>query len=323
MRWFIALLLLASPLSATAQNIPEPFRELAGDLNDEEKFVDAVRGFDRMQKDKALEAQQKAEQLKQQGDQEGYEKTIGEARATVEQIRALYNWSLGYYPNNARLQNYYGELLYDAYGDTMSAVKAWHQATTMDSDLPGPHNNLGLHYCHTGRYELGFAEMEKALKLDKKNPDYHFNMAQLMLVHNIQYAGLKGYSQPKIYRKAMKHSETAVKYAPEDYDILEDYAVNYFAAERFDVLPDWVDAAKAWQAAREFARNDTERFFTWLNEGRVWLQAKKPEKAVDPLVNAVSMMPDSEPALELLRRAREQVGESEEPLKLDELKKSE
>jgi tetratricopeptide (TPR) repeat protein len=317
----LCIILMAA--AATAQEIPERFRPLAVHLEEEETFVDAVRGFDKLHTGVALTAQKAAAERKKVGDMEGHDRKMEEAHAAVALVREAYEWALGHYPNNARLHNYYGELLYDAYGDQMAALKAWHNATSMDSDLAGPHNNLGLHYCHSGRYELGFAEMEKALELDKKNPDYHFNMAQLMLIHTPQYAAWKGYSPKKVYKRAMKHSETAVENAPEDYDILEDYAVNFFAAERYEIEADWHDAARAWQAAREHARNDSEKFFTWLNEGRVWLRAGLPEKAVDPLVTAVSMMPDSEPALELLKRARDQVGSTGEPLEVNRDKPAE
>lgn len=318
----LVLMLLAS--GSLAAETPEKFKDLETHLEDETAFVDAVRAYDRVLTTRSELAQMEAEMRKKQGDQEGFEKSMANARAATAEIRVLYDWAMGHFPNNARLQNYYGELLYDAYGDAAGALKAWTNATSMDPKLAEPHSNLAMHYCHSGRYELGFSEMETALKLDKNNPDFNYNMCQLMMIHNIQYEEIKGISQSRIYKKAMKHSATAVKYLPTDYDVLEDYALNFFAAERFGVEADWEDAAVAWQAAREHAHNDTQRFFTWLNEGRALLRTKHPDRGIVPLENALKIMPDSGPAQELLRRAREQVGvtaESEptvEPEKSDQ-----
>ena len=65
------------------------------------------------------------------------------------------------------------------------------------------------------------------------------------------------------------------------------------------------EAALAWQRARPQARTDIERFYTYLNEGRVWLRSDKAENALKPLTEAAALQPDSDVVAQLLRKARQ------------------
>ena len=88
-------------------------------------------------------------------------------------------------------------------------------------------------------------------------------------------------------------AQRAAELLPNDFDVLQDYAVNFFAAERFDIEADWAEAAAAWQAARAQARSTNEEFFTWLNEGRVRQRMGKTEEARICFEAALAIRPDS------------------------------
>ncbi|MEA3366315.1 MAG: hypothetical protein U9Q79_11810, partial [Candidatus Hydrogenedentes bacterium] len=105
----------------------------------------------------------------------------------------------------------------------------------------------------------------------------------------------------KVYRRAMKMSKKAAELSNE-YELIEDYAVNFFAAEHFQLEADWGDAARAWQWAREEARTDVEEFYTWLNEARVWIEDGKEAKARTCLEEALKLRPESEVAANLLSK---------------------
>ncbi len=67
---------------------------------------------------------------------------------------------------------------------------------------------------------------------------------------------------------------------------------------------DWREAAKAWQAARLYADDDDSRFYTWLNEARVWKRAGDKKHAVACLKEALAIHPGNEVASRLLDEMR-------------------
>ena len=111
-------------------------------------------------------------------------------------------------------------------------------------------------------------------------------------------------SRAKLYKDAMEYSKDAAQYAPEDYDILQDYAVNFYAAENFGVEADWEESARAWKVARPFARTQAESFYTVLNEARAWLRADRPAEARPLLLEAQRMRPESNAVQVLLARTQ-------------------
>jgi tetratricopeptide (TPR) repeat protein len=112
----------------------------------------------------------------------------------------------------------------------------------------------------------------------------------------------------KLYKEAMKMSKKAADLAPDDFDILQDYAVNFYAAENFGVEVDWSEAAEAWRRTLPHARTEGEKFYVLLNEGRAWIRTAKPQNAVKPLEDALAMDAGSDAAKQLLAKAR---GESQ------------
>ncbi|PCJ65044.1 MAG: hypothetical protein COA73_03185 [Candidatus Hydrogenedentota bacterium] len=219
----------------------------------------------------------------------------------------MWKYVLSYYPNNARANNYYGEYLYDYTSQKEVAVNYWRKASTYDKSFGNSFNNLGIHYFHNGQVERGNNYLERALEVDPKNPDFNFNIAQMYLNHFDQLEKILKKSRKRIYKDAMKYSQKAVKYAPDDFELLQDYAVNFFAAVNFDVKADWSKAAQAWQAAREYARHDQDIFFTHLNEGRAWLRAENYQNAVSSIEAALKVRGNSVAALQLLEQAKEKL----------------
>ncbi|MCC6143797.1 MAG: hypothetical protein IT368_08315 [Candidatus Hydrogenedentes bacterium] len=277
--------------------------DLALVLSDEEETVTFVKRFDDEQQALARAEVEAARELAEAGQSEAAAARKSVAEDRVTQVRKLYEQVLEHYPNNAVLHNGYGELLYDVFGQVALGVKEWKTALALDGNLGAVHNNLGIHYAHYGDYPMALKHMDMALSLDKENPDYLFNMAQVYLAHTPQVAKIRKWSEKKIYRKAMDYSKKAAELAPDDYDLQQDYAVNFFAAENFEVEANWKDAAAAWQRARQSAQRPDQVFYTWLNEGRVWLRAERPDLARPALEQALSLRPESDVARSLLAKA--------------------
>lgn len=289
-------LLATDPGSGMPAALPDDLADLPALVGDEQGLLDHVRTFDLAQRALAEADLERAAQ----GPQEAAEAKRQEALRRYRLIARAYEFVLEHFPKNARACNYYGELLYDLFGEHDRAVDLWNMATLYDPKLSSPFNNLGIHYCHAGEYARGLKCYQAALELDPNNSDYLFNLAQTCLVNRTQMQALLHCDAHELYKNAMKLSRKAVQNAPDDFSLLEDYALNFYAAEEFDVKPDWSGAAKAWRQAREHAPNDAARFNTWLNEARVWIRRGSDNKARDCLERALAIRPDSAIARQLL-----------------------
>ncbi len=295
-RWIVFGVVLAG--GAWAAELPPELQHLPALAGDEKALTQAIRDVDKAQTALARQAMEQA--------RDSSETTppplLAAARGPLMLVRQAYEFGLSHFTGNPSLHNYYGEFLYDWAGEREAALREWNTALSVDANCSNAHNNLGLHLVHNGDYRLGLKHLDEALRLEPKNPDYLYNIAQVYLVHWPQVQEIRDWTPKKIYRHAMKCSRKAAELAPEDYELVVDYAVNFFAGERFKVKVPWKRAAKAWAAARKQAGDEIAVFYTWLNEGRVWMEARNEKNAARCLREALKLRPDSEPAKQLLER---------------------
>jgi len=287
----LALTILVCALTAPGE-LPEELKGL-GELSDEAEFVAALRDFDRLQIDLMEWDMTMARQFVERGEKDLAEGPKAKAMRRLELVDAAYKEGIRRYPDNARVRNWYGEFRYDQAGDTAAAVMSWKMATKLDPSLGAPFSNLGLHYCHVGDHTKCVGLVEQAVEKEPDNPDFLFNLVQLYFIHTPRTAKAHGWKEKRVYTEAMKMSKRAAELSPDDYELLQDYAVNFFAAERFGITADWDEAAEAWQRTREKAKNDDGKFYTWLNEARVWIRKPNPERAESCLRAALAIRPSS------------------------------
>lgn len=301
---FRGLLAVAIALAQPESDVSDELAHLEGYARDEAAFVDAARRFD-LQQQTLIEWDQKL--IEEYTVEKEFRLTAAkraDIRRRADLVGEAWEMVIGYYPRNARARNYYGEYFYDLAASEEKGVQQWLLALKLDPKFSQVRNNLGVHYFHTGRARLGLENLNAAIKLDPKNPDYQYNLAQMYLIYYPDIERILDLSREKMYREAMRLSKNATKYAPEDYDILQDYAVNFFAAENFDVVPDWMQAARAWELARAHAPDEVSTFYTWLNEARVWIRAENWEKAGERLEQALEIRPESDIANKLYKQVR-------------------
>ena len=272
-------------------------------LDDEEKAVEAVRQFDRLQQRLASWDNDLAELYAAEGDADLSRVATERARERMQAVYTAYKQILERYPDNARAHNFIGEVEYDWLGYEAPALASWKRSRELDDQLAAPRNNLAIYYSHVGEYEQSLQLFDEVMALEPDNPDYLFNLTQIFLIHPRHIEAHYGIDRAEVYRRAMEMSRKAASLLPGDYTLTQDYAVNHFAAQNFGVTADWAEAAKAWQAAREAVRRSDELFYTWLNEGRVWLRAENNKEAARCFREALAILPESEIAQQLLERA--------------------
>lgn len=284
--------------------------ELAGleeMIDDRDAVVTAARRFDIQQQDLMSWDRAIARDFLDQGQRDLADTKRQDIRRRIALINEAWLYVLSYYPQDPRALNYYAEYLYDFAGKQEQAVQRWILAINLNNELAAAHNNLGIHFSHSGKLRKGLEHLHTARDLDSSNPDYLFNLAQIYLTYFPEVSRFRGLSLNKVYRDAMRFSRDAARYAPNDYVLLSDYAVNFYAAENFDIEADWLEAAKAWETARAKATSRQQRFYTWLNEARVLGMAGDWKRAGERSKEALKLRPESESAQALLDRSRDEL----------------
>ncbi|MCC6154606.1 MAG: tetratricopeptide repeat protein [Candidatus Hydrogenedentes bacterium] len=272
---------------------------------DADKVVDAVRQFALLQFamlewDKDIAGQLSVDPANQ-ADIKARAET---AKERIERVDKAYKVLLERYPKNARALNYYGEFVTDYRGDEMNGVRYWKESIANDPKLALPYNNLGINYAHSGQYAFAIENYNKAIELEPDNPDFKFNLAQLYLAYTPSIAQELKWDEAKVYKEGMKLSKAAAELKPHDFKLQQDYATNFYVAERVKVKLDWAEAAAAWQRARGSASTNEELFFSWLNEARAWINKPDKSKAEACLQEALKIIPDNKVASRLLADLR-------------------
>lgn len=303
----VSLILLVLSFGVSAQ-LPDELAHLEALASEQDELVSATRRFDLQQQgllewDLAL-----VDEFMLQDKRDLAATQQSGIRKRVDLMRTAWVYVTDRYPNNARALNYYGEFLYDYDKDQAKAVQNWRVAIKLDDKLAAAHNNLGIHHFHTGDHRNGLNHLQRALELEKDNPDFLFNMSQMYMIFFPQLGRMLDLSKEKIYKEAMRMSKKAAELAPDNYDLLLDYATNFYAAENFGIESDWEAAALAWRRARPHATNETQTFYTFLNEGRTWLRSNKKGNAMKPLEEAAALRPESRVVEQLLKKARQGTG---------------
>lgn len=299
-----ALLLVFCAGPALAADLPQELKFLETLESDEPALVDAGRRFQLQQFGLMDWDQQLIDSYARDGQRDLATSQQEEMQRRGTLVRSMWEWILERYPQNPRAHNYFGEYLFDYAGDEAGGIKHWMSASQLDPDLGAAQNNLGIYYFHTGDYARGLQHLERALKLEPDNPDYLYNMAQMYLIHFVQIERISKTPRDKLYKQAMEMSKKAAQLLPADFDIVQDYAVNFFAGQNFGVEVNWTEAAEAWKRAQAIARTEDERFYTLLNEARAWMNGEQPRNAVAPLEAAVKIHTDNVVAQQLLAKAR-------------------
>ena len=303
--WIVLLVFLVSSSQVCAE-FPQELAHLEDLAGEPEELVSAARRFGLQQQDLIEWDFALIEEYLREGKRDLAATKQAGITKRVDLMRTAWVYVTERYPNNARALNYHGEFMYDYDQQRARAVQNWRVAIKIDNKLAAAHNNLGIHFFHTGDYRNGLERLQRALDLEDDNPDFLYNMSQMYLIHFPQLGAMLDLSKDKMFKEAMRMSKKAAELSPDDYDVLLDYATNFYAGENFDVEIDWKSAALAWRQTRTQASTQTQIFFSHLNEGRTWLRADEKENAIKALEAAAALRPDSRVVEQLLSKARQE-----------------
>ncbi|MCK5862669.1 MAG: hypothetical protein KAH38_09295 [Candidatus Hydrogenedentes bacterium] len=303
---FVSLLILCQGTSAASSTdkVADGLSLLQESLDNQEECEQRIRAFDKIHTVISGVFYKKAKSLEEAGNTTESQIALQEAEYHINIVKAAYDLGLLHFDDSAKLHNFYGEIIHDFFNQSNEAAKHWKRASQLDPDFARAFCNFGMYACHTGMYSIGLDNMDTALRLEPDDVDLLYNMTQLYLLHPAHIMQIRQWPRNKVYNEAMKMSKKAVYLRPGDFEVLRDYALNFFTGEDFEIKVNWNDAVKAWQAARSKAKTDAELFNTWLNEARAHKRNDNKEKTMECLDAAQSIWPESSVVKQLIKDFR-------------------
>jgi tetratricopeptide (TPR) repeat protein len=197
------------------------------------------------------------------------------------------------HPQSAAAHSSYAEFLSE-HGNLRAAVAHWRAAQQLAPTRAAIANSLGGAYLRMGKSAASAAAFSRAIDLERDNPAYHFNLAnvEFMLRHDLASAWKM--EIPAVLRLALAEFREASRLAPNDVEYARAYAETFYG------VPDanWLEAEKAWKHVLSLS---PQADFAYLHLARVSLKRGDAEAARQFLNKIVDTQHD-----ELKRKLRAQ-----------------
>ena len=178
-------------------------------------------------------------------------------------------------------------MAYEVNALAQAARESYEQATTLDPSSARALYFLAVSSGKQGEMDAALEALDRVLDLEDTYVPAHLYRGQWSLeVGRIDEAAAS-------FRRATELD-------PTDFSLIQDYAVNFFASETFEVRVNWKEAMSAWAHARTLAKHPDEVFYTWLNEARAAIKGHNYSRARTCLEEALKLRPDSRVANDLI-----------------------
>jgi len=195
-------------------------------------------------------------------------------------------------------------------GDELAAAELWRQVIALNAAFPYAYNNLATLYNHLGRDMESVDLYLKAIELENTDPEFHFNLANVLSTHRGEVAAKFNWDLPRVFRESLKYYHNARSLDPQNYEYAQSAASHYILAEHFQVT-NWADDALAdWKYCLDLNLTPQQRSYCLTNMARIHLREKNDVATARKLLLDAQKALDT-PAVQTLlkecdRRARDQ-----------------
>jgi len=296
-------------------------RELAVILLTEQKTRPAIKAL-RAEVDRAVQAWKQADALLHaKVIPPGFERpTPGEVERLLQALREkreslwkLYREHLALYEQFLSANPYHWEG-YHKYAwfcadhqAPLKAAEAWRRTIELNPGFAFPYNNLATLYNHLGRDMESVDLYFKAILLKGDEPEFHFNLANVLAMHRFDAAHKFGWSLPRLFGECMEHYRAARDLDPESYEYAEAVATQYVMAEHFKV-EDWADdAIKDWQFCLNVAQSKHQKARIYMSLGRIYLREKNDPATARQMLLKGQAFSDNPSIRTLLKEAEDRL----------------
>jgi tetratricopeptide (TPR) repeat protein len=172
-------------------------------------------------------------------------------------------------------------------GEPEAAIEHWRTAQRLEPKNGEAANSLGGAYLRMGRVREAAEQFLLAVRSERNNPDYHFDLANVEFIFRSDLTAAWKIDSAELLRRALFQFREASRLAPTDPEYARAYAETFYGMPN----PDWEEAQRAWQHYLEVSTN---RNFAYLQLARVSLKRQKKAEALsfldkisDPLYSEV------------------------------------
>jgi tetratricopeptide (TPR) repeat protein len=158
-------------------------------------------------------------------------------------------------------------------GKMEAAVLHWRTAQLLEPKNGEAANSLGGAYLRMGRFREAAEQFLRAVRSDRNNPDYHFDLGNVEFVLRRDLMAAWKIDSAELLRRALFHFREASRLAPMDLEYARAYAETFYGMPD----PDWEQAHLAWQHYLELS---VDRNFGYLQLARVSLKRHKKAEAL-------------------------------------------
>jgi len=205
---------------------------------------------------------------------QGKELDEAEFKSQVEQLTREYESLLRDNPKFAAGYASYGYMLWKI-SLRKQAVAILLKANQLDPDIPLVKNELGNYLAEEGKPLEALNYYLSAVKLDSKEPLYHYQIGTLLYEARDEFLKSGEWSRAAIDHSMQEAFKNACLMAPDRIEFAYRYAESFYDMQE----PDWGAALKAWQDLESHAASDIERQTMRLHQANVLLNMGKPDLA--------------------------------------------
>lgn len=160
-------------------------------------------------------------------------------------------------------------------GHAKRSYAIFQRAEALEPDLAVIKNQIGNHHAEEGEYKEAAEYYEAAIKLEPKEPLYHYQLGTLLYEYREFFVDAKLYTRDALLVRSTAAFRAAAELAPDNI------AYTYRYAESFYDLPapDWELALATWKSLGERAKAGVELQTIQLHQANILIQLGRRDEA--------------------------------------------
>lgn len=195
-------------------------------------------------------------------------------KSQLQQLANAYEVLLRASPNFTAAHVAYGQMLWKI-DMRKEAVAELIRANELDKDIPLVKNLLGDYLAEEGRVLEALPYFMAAIKLDPKEPLYHYNLGMLLHSARDDFVKTGDWTRAALDHSMLEAFRRAAELAPDRTEFAYRYAEAFGEVE----TPDWAAALAAWRSLEPKVKPGAELQLIQLQEANVLLKQNKPDEA--------------------------------------------
>jgi tetratricopeptide (TPR) repeat protein len=195
-------------------------------------------------------------------------------KSQLQQLSDAYTVLLRDSPNLTAAHVAYGQMLWKI-DMRKEAVAELIKANELDQSIPLVKNLLGDYLAEEGRLLEALPYFMAAIKLDPKEPLYHYNLGMLLYSARDDFIKTGEWTRAALDHSMLEAFRHAAELAPDRIEFTYRYAEAFYDLE----TPDWDTALAAWRSLEPKVKPGLALQLLHLQEANVVLKQKKPDEA--------------------------------------------